>query len=298
MPPYLSRLTRLVTLLLALGGSAALISTYLILALLQSTFSARKAMILAMRERMAGMVERLRAMRALRMYGPRRPAEAEGLLGAEADTEQALTRTRDGATVARDEVGTASDTSQAPDEHEGAAGPKAVTIIADADGPSPLISLAALSTLVGTLRHLASARGNTSTTRTSLLSTIEAYTSSLHRQLWNPAPGHSSYGFGRGSGTGVGLGSLDQQLALTGAGAGGGGGGGGGGAGGRSGGGQAKGARGRGQANGFGNAWSVEPRGVVLEDVRDRREEWDAVRREVRGVKGLLLGRRTFARPT
>ena len=262
VPPYLHRLSRLLTFLLAIGGSAALISTLFILPLLQSTFAARTALVKAQSERMEVFLGRLRSMRALRMYGPRshnaRDGRSVGPDGQVVDDTASQRRSEE------EEVEQAGDEEKALIRSSSVSTPSA---------PPALLSLPALTTLITALRTLKSLRSNTSTTRTSLLSTIEAYTSALHRQLWNPAPGHSAYGFGRGSGRGVGLGSLDRQLALTG---------------------------GRGKGKGpWDDARAGEGGGggVVLEDVVDRREEWDAVRREIRGVKGLLLGRRTVARP-
>ncbi|GFZ48489.1 hypothetical protein JCM24511_06237 [Saitozyma sp. JCM 24511] len=111
-----------------------------------------------------------------------------------------------------------------------------------------------LQPLTSSLHTLASTRTNTSTTRTSLLSTLESYTSHLHRQLWAPRPGHATFG-------GVGMNSLSANLA-------------------REGGGAVLGGGGTYE----GSAPGIEARG----------EEWDAVRREIRAIKGMLLNRRNF----
>lgn len=315
VPPYLARLTRLLTLLLAVGGSAALISTMFILPLLQSTFAARSALIKAQSERMEGFVGRLRAMRALKMYGPSgsRSASASGSGSGKVGSgvvgeRSAVGKGSHGSAGGRDdgfeEKKDANEREEAMAEHVGEA-----TALVQSEKESesqsqsqsgtptlpPLLPLSALFTLISTLRALSHTRANTSTTRTSLLSTIEAYTASLHRQLWNPTPGHSTFGLKSG---GVGLGSLDRQLALEGKGAG-------------AGAGKSKG-KGAGEGHGDGdrydaagwNAFEMQQQQSrankgqgQFEDVMDRTDEWDAVRREVRGVKGLLLGRRTFARP-
>lgn len=130
--------------------------------------------------------------------------------------------------------------------------------------PSPATSpnvpplLPDLTSLIDTLKNLTSTRSNTATTRTSLLSTIESYTSALHRQLWNPRPGA-----GKGAwGTGYGLGTLDQSL-------------------------RNEGATGGATAGVYKDGWEGEGLG-------DRAEEWDRVRKEVRGIKGMLLGRRSM----
>lgn len=124
-----------------------------------------------------------------------------------------------------------------------------------------------LEPLLVSLKSLSSTRGNTSTTRTSLLSTIESYTSALHRQLWNPRPG-AGFGVGAGGnkgwGTGYGLNTLDQSLRNA------------------SGGGGSS-----GSAGVYKDGWEGE-------GLSDRSEEWDKVRKEVRGIKGMLLGRRSM----
>jgi hypothetical protein len=146
----------------------------------------------------------------------------------------------------------ASSADASPETVKDASSEKAISTISDVT-PSPAASPRPdLTPLIAALSTLATTRRNTSTTRTSLLSTLEAYTSALHRQMWNPTPS-DRWG-------GVGLNSLDRHLGAAGAGAGG------------------------------KKAGAYEFEGVI-----DRREEWDAVRKEVRAVKGMLLGRRTFA---
>lgn len=117
-----------------------------------------------------------------------------------------------------------------------------------------------LTTLIDGLKSLSSTRSNTSTTRTSLLSTIESYTSALHRHLWNPRPG-AGFG-GGGGGTGYGLSTMDQSLRNEGGSA-------------------------TGKSGVYKDGWESEGLG-------DRSEEWDKVRKEVRGIKGMLLGRRNI----
>jgi hypothetical protein len=120
------------------------------------------------------------------------------------------------------------------------------------------------SPLASSLRTLSSARGNTSTTRTSLLSTLESYTSHLHRQLWAPRPGHTAFG-------GVGMSSLSANLARE---------------------------RG-GRVDSYGMNGRLEDGGDM--DIglgsAGRGEDWDAVRREIRAIKAMLLNRRNFAIP-
>lgn len=132
------------------------------------------------------------------------------------------------------------------------AGPR-VSEHADDAVPEPTPLLPDLTDVMSTLDDLASTRSNTATTRLSLLSTLEAYTSSLHRQLWSPRPGHGGYG--------VGLNNLNANLAKE-----------------------------RGSA---GAASSFEDKGIEL-SVGVKGEEYDAVRKEIRTIKGILLNRRNF----
>lgn len=122
-----------------------------------------------------------------------------------------------------------------------------------------LLPISPFSTLSTSLSNLVSALMSTSTTRTSLLSTLESYTSTLHRQVYiRSQPLANRYG----------LGTLSANLA-------------------RAGGGQAK-------------AWPYDRNGDEEKDqdigeMGVKGEEWDAVRKEVRTIKGMLLSRRNFA---
>jgi len=116
----------------------------------------------------------------------------------------------------------------------------------------PLDTVSSLST---SLANLVTAFTSTSTTRTSLLSTLESYTSHLHRQLYLRSG--SSFG-GGGGGMKYGMNTLSANLAKAG-----------------------------GKGYGAFETDSEEAVGV-------KGEEWDAVRKEVRAIKGMLLSRRNF----
>ena len=107
----------------------------------------------------------------------------------------------------------------------------------------PLLSLKDLSALSSSLTDLSSALDSTSTTRTSLLSTLEMYTSQLQRDIFlrSSRPNPS-----------VGLNTLSQNL--------------------------------------------DRERGYSADEGRSK--EWREARKEIRAMKGILLGRRNFVPAT
>jgi hypothetical protein len=127
-----------------------------------------------------------------------------------------------------------------------------------------LLPITPVSSLSSALSNLLVAFTSTSTTRTSLLSTLESYTSYLHRQLYLRSQPISTFGGNR-----YGLNTLSANLA-------------------KAGGGKTSSAWGYDQSEGEGNDAGLEAGGV-------KGEEWDAVRKEVRAIKGMLLSRRNFA---
>ena len=151
------------------------------------------------------------------------------------------------------------------------------TIQARGEGLIPLDTFSSLST---SLANLLAAFNSTSTTRTSLLSTVEGYSSYLHRQVYRRSqPGPGGYGGGSGGGSGAmaksgggySLETLSANLAKAGG---------------------SSGAQSRsfdiyGQNDG-------EDGEARLEDMGVKSGEWDAVRKEVRAIKGMLLSRRNF----
>lgn len=272
---------------LVLGSSAVIglfFSTF-ILPLLHSTFSARGALMDQQAARWGRLVRGLRALRASTLLPPAKtpakklPSNQDGVLvesGGEdaADSRPALEHAhRSGIEEIPSSASSLSDKDRdAAQCHR----PKAIASQAhheppkwrkddaDIDGDFDanaqqsthhLLPIANLTALSTSLSALSDSISSTSTTRVSLLSTLESYTSQLHREVYLRSDGFGS-GSGGGSSFSVGLGSLSQNLASAGA--------------------KAGGASG---ANGTGGTG---------------RTDWDDVRREVRAVKGLLLGRRNF----
>ena len=129
---------------------------------------------------------------------------------------------------------------------------------------TPLHPLSALSNLSTSLQSLSLYLNSTTTTRTSLLSTLESYTSSLHRSIYiRPSTRPWS-----GVGGAVGLNTSSQNLKAA------------------------------GSVNfDHRNGRDARDEGGELDalgGIEGRVEEWDAVRKEIRAIKGLLLGRRNF----
>lgn len=127
--------------------------------------------------------------------------------------------------------------------------------------PLPVLTLANdLQHLPSSLRQLSNHMSATETTRTSLISTINAYTSHLHTQNFLMVRGGG--GGGRASRIGnaaVGLSSLDDNLRKEGA-----------------------------AAAGDDARTRSEPEGMIgIADL----EEWETVRKEIRSIKGLMLSR-------
>ena len=161
-------------------------------------------------DRFLGLIERLRVLRANRLYpalkGPQGDSDTSAVEASEKSMLEEIPSSRS----------SSSDSSRA-----------------SGDGRLP-----DLTHLTSSLRSLHVALTSTSTTRTSLLSTLESYTSHLHREIYLRGPS-SNNGH-------VGLGTLGANL----------------------------------------RSESGEGAG--------RGEEWDKVRKEVRAIKGMLLGRRNF----
>lgn len=133
-----------------------------------------------------------------------------------------------------------------------------------------LIPINTISTLSTSLSNLLTAFNSTSTTRTSLLSTVEGYSSYLHRQVYRRTQPFSSSGGGYQSG--YSLGTLSANLAKAGG---------------------ASGSQ-RKAFDIYGSQEGGEDEEVRLEDMGVKSQEWDAVRKEVRAIKGMLLSRRNF----
>lgn len=140
--------------------------------------------------------------------------------------------------------------------------------------PTPLIPVQPLAALTASLRELTSSLDSTSTTRTSLLSTLESYTSHLHREVFLRSDRFANSG---GFSGGYSMSTLSANLAKAGGKAG-----------------RRAGASSRGGGDDDDNGDSKRGQGG-LSQTGVKSEEWDAVRKEVRGIKGILLNRRNFA---
>lgn len=244
LPGYLKRLSYILSILLGTGATIASIWSLLLLPLLHASFSARRALVEQQLERWTGLGAGLRQMRQKGMYA----LPVSSVTGDEKDEA-----------VERDKAG-----RQTALEKGARAMVEEISSVASAAGgegdeqartPQPTPLLPDLSDVIASVEELAATRGNTSTTRTSLLSTLESYTSNLHRQLWSPRPGHGYSGYG------VGLSSLDANLAKE-----------------------------RGGVSTESNG--VHAAGELAMGVKG--EEYDMVRKEIRAIKGILLNRRNF----
>jgi hypothetical protein len=225
---------------LVLGSSAVVAGIWsaFILPLLHASFSARRALVDQQKDRWTGLVAGLREVRAKSIYPPATeeapvPSPLKESKGQEENL--ALEKVGEEARLIEEESTDGEDTPTP--------NPKAIERIL------PLGTVSSLST---SLANLVTAFTSTSTTRTSLLSTLESYTSHLHRQLYlrsTPGSGGMRYG----------MNTLSANLAKA----------------------------------GGGKAWGAFEQDDA-EAVGVKGEEWDAVRKEVRAIKGMLLSRRNF----
>ncbi|ORY28172.1 hypothetical protein BCR39DRAFT_559664 [Naematelia encephala] len=225
---YIRRTTYLFSLVLGVSATVALFWSAFLLPRLHSSFSARRVIVEQQLERIKSLVSGLRDVRGRSLYipTPNRAAEIEG--GEIGDPVN-------GTTSERDSI--ASQINQDTDDPSSSTAPS----------PPPKSGLIPEISILSTpLKSLSSALEATSTTRTSVLTSLESYTSQLHREIYlrNPSTG---------SRMPVGLGTLSSNLSKEGGGS--------------------------GSSEIVGNA---------------RGEEWDAVRKDIRAIKGLLLGRRSF----
>ncbi|WVQ74968.1 hypothetical protein IAR50_004576 [Cryptococcus sp. DSM 104548] len=227
LPEFLRRLSQLLAIVLGVSSAGSAIWSLFILPLLHASFSARRVLVDQQRDRANHMVQALTRLRSLSMYGQPYPTTAALKRGEEEQHVDACPEER---------------TSDASLQEIHSSATSESSLIPDSPPPSlAILPLANLSVLSSSLNRLTSSLDSTSTTRTSLISHLESYTSHLHRQLFAARP-VGSKGFGSYA---VGMGSLDAHLR---------------------------------------NEGEVESQG----------EEWDAVRKDIRAIKGMLLNRRTF----
>lgn len=261
LPQQLKRLAYVVSLVLGGGAVIAGLWSIFLLPLLHATYSARNALALPQSERWAQLVAKLKGIRELAIFPVRSEDETRALVRAH-KAELASHASQAGDDEAEGEAGDKEKAEGEPDhpERKMLTGPEdspksaSISLAEESVAPPPTTSQlhADPSVLGPTLRELASAMEATATTRTSLLSTLEGYTSGLHRELFL-SRGASSTPWSKSTSS-VGLGTLSANLAKAG-----------------------------------GN--SDSPLGLPAA----KSEEWDAVRREVRAIKGILLNRRNFA---
>lgn len=266
LPQQLKRLAYVVSLVLGGGAVIAGLWSVFLLPLLHATYSARNALALPQSERWGQLVEKLKGIRELAIFPVRSEDETRALVRAHkaelASQASQAGEDEEGAAEKKDgEGGEEKDGEKderkmltAPDDSPKSASISLAETAEESAAPPPTTSQlhADPSVLGPALRELASSMEATATTRTSLLSTLEGYTSGLHRELFlSRGAGGSPWSKGTSS---VGLGTLSANLAKAG-----------------------------------GNTDS--PLGLPAA----KSEEWDAVRREVRAIKGILLNRRNFA---
>lgn len=257
LPRQLKRLAYITS--LVIGGSAIFAGLWsvFILPLLHATYSARNAVAGAQKDRWHAILVKIRGIRNLGLF----PA-------LEDDSETMaleLSRTRSGSQSQQSspkkgdkekEKTKPADARTPPDTPRSAA-----ISLAHTEPVSPKLH-ADTSSLSAALRDLAAGLDATATTRTSLLSTLEGYTSGLHRELYLSRSTNSPWSVPGSNNSRVGLSTLSANLAKA------------------------------------GGAVDSETGSSDLGLPPARSEEWDGVRREVRAIKGLLLNRRNFAVPT
>jgi hypothetical protein len=193
---------------LALGGGAVLAGVWsaFLLPLLHATFSARTALLAPQRERWRSLLDRLREIRAAPIFRER-VQEVE-------EEERALVRARTRESeVSREELALVKSRSREEkdedkDKEKGTEGGDKE----EEEEPPTVNMFADVAPLSAALRDLASSLDATATTRTSLVSTLEGYTSGLHRELFARGGATNSWG-GTSS---VGLSTLGANLAKAG----------------------------------------------------------------------------------
>ncbi|CAD6571194.1 MAG: hypothetical protein TREMPRED_000196 [Tremellales sp. Tagirdzhanova-0007] len=207
IPHFLLRLSYILSIVLGTSALLAGAWTTFLLPLLHASFSARHAIVSQQVERYQNLLDRLKGLPSHRLY---RDSRVERQLENEKD---------DKGEPESENMDLENQLSSRP--------------------TSTLPIKSDLSGLGDSLKSLSAALGATSTTRTSLTSTLESYTSHLHREIYLRPTSSTNNNFGMGA-----LGTMNRDP-------------------------------------GHGS------------DV-GRMEEWDSVRKEVRVIKGMLLGRRNF----
>lgn len=218
---YFRRLTQLLSIIVGASSAAAALWSLLLLPLLHASFSARKSLVEGQIQSMGTLLEGVVGLQAKLFHFSSLQPDKGAEKGAEGESVEADLST---VTAIKEIDSYAASTSSKT----------------DSDMPAAIFPFLGLRALSQSIHNLTTVLDATSTTRISLISTLESYTSHIHRQLFlAKSPGYTSNRFT------VGLGTLSENLKMEG---------------------------------------EHEKKG----------EEWDAVRKEVRAVKGLLLNRRAF----
>ncbi|WVW85954.1 hypothetical protein I302_107992 [Kwoniella bestiolae CBS 10118] len=182
---FMRQLTFILSLIFGLSSAIAGVWSVFILPLLHSSFSARKALVSQQSERVRKLLEGVRRLRALGLY-PKRNLEAPAQTEGDDDEKQVLKKEE----ASLKEISSSIDSllSQNIPSHPPSQ---------SSDGTVELIPTTPLTALSSKLKVLSSSMDATSTTRTSVISTLEGYTSSIHHQLFlarSSTGGMSSYG--------------------------------------------------------------------------------------------------------
>ncbi|KAK6909620.1 hypothetical protein L486_00732 [Kwoniella mangroviensis CBS 10435] len=178
---FIRRLTYILSILLGLSSAVAGIWSIFILPLLHSSFSARKALVVQQTERVNNLLEGIRKLRALGLYPKSNHTEIDVEDGGNGHGEDK-----------REEASLKEISSSISSLHS-----EPSTIQRANDEIDEIIPITPLTRLISKLKILSSSMDATSTTRLSVISTLEGYTSSIHHQLFlsrSTTGGMSSYG--------------------------------------------------------------------------------------------------------
>ncbi|WVQ67197.1 uncharacterized protein L199_005392 [Kwoniella botswanensis] len=175
---FIRRLTYILSILLGLSSAVAGIWSIFILPLLHSSFSARKALVDQQTERVNNLLEGIKKLKSLGIYTQS---------GSSGDEDEHAGRGNQREEASLKEISSSisslrSDNINNPEPN---------------DETNEIIPITSLTRLISKLKILSSSLDATSTTRLSVISTLEGYTSSIHHQLFlsrSTTGGMSSYG--------------------------------------------------------------------------------------------------------
>lgn len=233
----------------------------MVLPLLHASFSARKVLVDQQSDRWTGLVGTLRQIKARGMYASTSPTD----LGTDKEVDSQIEGSEEKKGHGEMEMARLTQHEEGSEDED-----------EEGSKTEGLIPINTISTLSTSLTNLLTAFNSTSTTRTSLLSTVEGYSSYLHRQVYRRTQPFASSGGAGGYQSGYSLGTLSANLTKAG------------------GGNSTTAASQRKAFDIYGTQDGDEDQEVRLEDMGVKSQEWDAVRKEVRAIKGMLLSRRNF----